>query len=63
MLELFWRDDIRMRVNPQHGQLTIVPFVEVGKRRQIHQAIAAQNDEAIRLMLVDQRARIVQLAQ
>ena len=62
-LELPWRHDIRVSIHPEHSKIAVITFIQISEGGQVHQAISAEDYQAIRLMLVDKLAGMAQLSQ
>lgn len=43
-----------MCADPEDGETAVVPFVELGERRQVDEAIPTRHDQPVGPMLVDQ---------
>ncbi|MNR16484.1 hypothetical protein D3C85_1330900 [compost metagenome] len=41
MLKIFGSEDVRVGIHPKHRQLAIIALVQVGERRQVHEAVTA----------------------
>ncbi len=57
-----WRKQVAVRIDPEHGEVSTISFVQIGERRQVDATVSAEHNNPVRLVKVDASAGVLKLA-